>query len=112
MYIQLCIYWCTVVVCGVCTGGMEATLYICTYLLFPLTLLHTSYLAKGFFTMVQNNSIALNIDVKSSPNAKDILWPISSLISCAGVTGSVGVAYHVCSIRMSGLIVTQFGNLW
>jgi len=80
--------------------GMETTLYIHTYLLFPLTLLYRSCLAKGFFTMVQNNSIALNIDVKSSPNAKDIFWPISSLISCAGVTRSVSIACHARSIQM------------
>ena len=33
-------------------------------------------------------------DVKQSPNAQDAFRPIPGLISCAGVTGSVGITCH------------------
>ena len=33
------------------------------------------------------------LDVKQSPNAQDVFQPIPGLISCAGVTGSVGIVH-------------------
>ena len=35
------------------------------------------------------------VDVKQSPNAQDVFRPIPGLVSCAGVTGSVGITRHV-----------------
>ena len=36
----------------------------------------------------------LGLDIKQSPNAQDALRPIPGLISCTGVTGSVGITRH------------------
>ena len=43
------------------------------------------------------------LDVKQSPNAQDTFRPIPGLISCAGVTGSVGVTRHAHATQMAGL---------
>jgi hypothetical protein len=43
----------------------------------------------------------LGLDVEQSPNPQDAFRPIPGLISCAGVTGSVGVLRYA---RMAGLI--------
>ena len=45
----------------------------------------------------------LGLDVKQTPNAQDAFWPIPGLISCAGVTGSVGITRHARATQMAGL---------
>ena len=45
----------------------------------------------------------LSLDVKQSPNVQDAFWPIPGLISCAGVTGSVGITCHARATQMAGL---------
>ena len=41
-----------------------------------------------------------SLDVKQSPNAQDAFQPTPGLISCTGVTGSVGVLCHAHDIYM------------
>ena len=41
------------------------------------------------------------LDVKQSPNAQDVFRPIPGLISCAGVTGSVGITRHARATQMA-----------
>jgi len=43
------------------------------------------------------------LDVKQSPNVQDAFRSIPGLISCAGVTGSVGITRHVYATQMAGL---------
>ena len=45
----------------------------------------------------------LGVDIKQSPNAQDMFQPIPGLISCAGVTGSVGITRHAHATQMAGL---------
>ena len=45
----------------------------------------------------------LGLDVNQSPIAQDAFRPIPGLISCAGATGSVGVACHAHATQMAGL---------
>ena len=35
------------------------------------------------------------------PNAQDAFGPIPGLISCAGVTESVGITHHACATQMA-----------
>ena len=41
--------------------------------------------------------------MQQSPNAQVVFWPIPGLISCTGVTGSVGITRHACATQMAGL---------
>ena len=54
---------------------------------------HLMYMSK----IKNHNSLGhkrpLGLDVQQSPNAQDTFQPIPGLISCAGVTGSVGIMY-------------------
>ena len=43
------------------------------------------------------------LDVNQSLNAQDTFQPIPGLISCVGVTGSVGATCHVHATQMAGL---------
>ena len=43
------------------------------------------------------------VGVKQSPNVQDTFWLISGLTSCAGVTGSVGIAHYAHATQMAGL---------
>ena len=45
----------------------------------------------------------LGLDVKQSPNVQDTFWPVPGLISCAGVTGSVGITRHAHATQIAGL---------
>ena len=45
----------------------------------------------------------LGLDVKQSPMVQDAFRPIPGLISCAGVTGSVGITRHAHATQMAGL---------
>ena len=45
----------------------------------------------------------IGLDVKQSPTAQDTFRPIPGLISCAGVTGSVGITCHARATQMAGL---------
>ena len=53
----------------------------------------------GYQSILNHNSLGCErpsgLDVKQSPNAQDVFWPIPGLISCAGVTGSVGIQLHL-----------------
>jgi len=51
------------------------------------------------------------LDVKQSPNAQDAFRPIPGLISCAGVTESVGITRHVRATQMAGLRSSQSHSL-
>ena len=42
-----------------------------------------------------------------SPDVQDTFQPIPGLISCAGVTGSVGITRHACATQMAGLRSSQ-----
>ena len=43
---------------------------------------------------------SLGLDIKQSPNAQDMFWPIPGLISYAGVIRSVGVLRHAhCPVK-------------
>jgi len=44
------------------------------------------------------------LDVKQSPSVQDAFRPIPGLISCAEVTGSVGITRHAHTTQMAGLI--------
>ena len=53
------------------------------------------------------------LDVKQSPNVQDTFQPIPGLISCAGVTGSVGITYHAHATQMAGLkLVLHSHTAW
>ena len=54
------------------------------------------------------------LDVKQSPNAQDAYQPIPGLISCAGVTESVGITRYARATQMAGLnsSVAQLASLW
>jgi len=51
------------------------------------------------------------LDDKQSPNAQDVFQPIPGLISCAGVTGSVGITCHARATQMAGLRSSQSHSL-
>ena len=53
----------------------------------------------------------LGLDVKQSPNAQDTFRPIPGLISCAGVTRSVGYTRHACATQIAGLSSLQSHSL-
>ena len=40
------------------------------------------------------------IDVQQSPNVQDVFRPTPGLIGCAGVTGSVGITHHTCTVHV------------
>ena len=52
------------------------------------------------------------LDAKQSPNVQDAFQPIPGLISCAGVTGSVGItrtctcAMGIARVLMKHVVVT------
>ena len=52
------------------------------------------------------------LDVNQSLNAQDVFRPIPGLISCTGVTGSVGATHHAHTTQMAGLrsISTDTGS--
>ena len=53
----------------------------------------------GYQSILNHNSLdherPSGLDVKQSPNKQDVFQPIPDLISCAGVTGSVGIQLHL-----------------
>ena len=49
----------------------------------------------------------LHVEVKQSPNMQDTFRPTPGLISCAGVTGSVGITHHTRATQMAGLRSSQ-----
>ena len=51
-----------------------------------------------------------SVDVNQSPNVQDTFWPMPGLISCAGVTGSVGITRHAHATQMAGLSSSQSHN--
>jgi len=51
------------------------------------------------------------LDVKQSPNAQDAFRPIPGLISCAGVTRSVGITHHAHAAQIAGLRSSQSHSL-
>jgi len=48
------------------------------------------------------------LDVKQSLNVQDPFRPIPGLISCAGVTGSVGITCHAHATQTAGPIVAVY----
>ena len=51
------------------------------------------------------------LDVKQSPDVQDVFQPIPGLISCAGVTGSVGITCHARATQIAGLRSSQSHSL-
>ena len=51
------------------------------------------------------------LHVEQSPNVQDVFRPIPGLISCAGVTGSVGITRHARATQMAGLRPSQSHSL-
>ena len=45
----------------------------------------------------------LHVDVKQSPNAQYTFQPMPGLISCTGVTRSVGITHHAHATEKAGL---------
>ena len=61
-----------------------------------------NYNVTDFLTLITPHSEQPS--VKQSLNGQDAFWPIPGLLSCAGVTGSVGVLHHARTTQMTGLI--------
>ena len=88
-------------------AGLETTICTCTYTVSDSNAKqgpeHCRHESIG-----NHNSLGRErpsgLDVKQFPNVQDMFQLIPGLISCAGVTGSVGITRHACAIHIAGLM--------